>query len=236
MDIILLERIEKLGTIGDVVSVRDGYARNFLLPQKKALRANDANRAVFEANRERLEKENAEKRIVAEKAGEKVAGTEIVLIRASSNSGQLYGSVSVRDIVEALVEKGHEVTKAQVILERPIKTIGMFDVRVALHPEVHVTIKTNVARSDDEAALQSQGVDVMAQIFEEERAESEGFTEAVDPNAEPGEIPAEMLENPVEAEAEEAEAEEAAAEEPAAEEAPAEEAPAEETAEEKSED
>ncbi|AZI34762.1 50S ribosomal protein L9 [Caenibius tardaugens NBRC 16725] len=193
MDIILLERIEKLGTIGDVVTVKDGYARNFLLPLKKALRANEANKKVFEANRDRLEKENAERRVDAEKSGEKVAGAEVVLIRASSNSGQLYGSVSVRDIVDALVAQGHDVNKSQVILERPIKTIGMFDVRVALHPEVSVIVKANVARSDDEAALQSQGVDVMAQMFEDDRAESEGFTEAVDPNAEPGEIPEDLL-------------------------------------------
>jgi large subunit ribosomal protein L9 len=203
MQIILLERIEKLGSIGDVVSVKDGYARNFLLPQKKALRANDSNRKVFEANRERLEKENAEKRGVAEQVGSTIDGVEVVLIRASSNSGQLYGSVSVRDIVDALNEKGHEVNKAQVILERPIKTIGLFDVRVALHPEVNVTVKANVARSDDEAALQSKGVDVMAQMFADDRAEGEGFTEAVDPNAEPGEIPAEMLETSAETGAEE---------------------------------
>ena len=195
MDIILLERIEKLGTIGDVVTVKDGYARNFLLPQKKALRANEANKKVFEANRERLEKENAERRVEAEKAGTGIDGVEVVLIRASSNSGQLYGSVTVRDIVDALAAKGHDVNKSQVILERPIKTIGMFDVRVALHPEVSVIVKANVARSDDEAELQSQGVDVMAQMFEEERSESEGFTEAVDPNAEPGEIPADLLES-----------------------------------------
>jgi len=192
MDIILLERVEKLGKIGDVVSVKDGYARNFLLPQKKALRANEANKAVFEANRERLEKENAEKRGEAEKAGEKVDGTEIVLIRASSNSGQLYGSVNVRDIIAGLEEKGHKIDKRQVILGAPIKTLGMFDVTVAMHPEVHVTVKANVARSDDEAELQSQGVDVIAQIFEEEAAESEGFTEERDPNAEPGELPTEM--------------------------------------------
>ncbi|QZP06899.1 50S ribosomal protein L9 [Caenibius sp. WL] len=201
MDIILLERIEKLGSIGDVVTVKDGYARNFLLPQKKALRANDANKKVFEANRERLEKENAERRVVAEGQGKDVDGVEVVLIRASSNSGQLYGSVSVRDIVDALVAKGHDITKSQVILERPIKTIGMFDVRVALHPEVSVTVKANVARSDDEAELQSQGVDVMAQMFEDERAESEGFTEAVDPNAEPGEIPADLMDEAAENEA-----------------------------------
>ena len=188
MDIILLERIEKLGTIGDVVTVKDGFARNFLLPNKKALRANAANKKVFEANRERLEAENAERRTEAEKAGEKIAGEEITLIRASSNAGQLYGSVNVRDVTMALNEKGHDVDKKQVIMGAPIKTIGMYDVTVALHPEVHVTIKANVARSDDEAELQSQGVDVLAAMFEEEASETEGFTEARDPNAEPGEI------------------------------------------------
>jgi large subunit ribosomal protein L9 len=196
MDIILLERIEKLGAIGDVVSVKDGYARNFLLPQKKALRANDANRKVFEANRERLEKENAEKRSDAEKQGDKVAGAEVVLIRASSNAGQLYGSVSVRDIVAGLADQGHQIDKRQVILGQPIKTIGMHDVTVALHPEVHVTVKANVARSDDEAELQSQGVDVLAQMFEDEQAAIEEQAEAnrIAPNLEPGEIPAELLE------------------------------------------
>jgi large subunit ribosomal protein L9 len=190
MEIILLERIEKLGSIGDVVNVKDGSARNFLLPNKKALRANEANRKVFEANRERLEAENAARRDEAAKAGEGVDGAEVVLIRASSNSGQLYGSVSVRDIADALKDKGHAISKAQIILERPIKTIGLFDVRVALHPEVHVFVKANVARSDDEAELQAKGVDVLGQMAEEDRAEGEGFTEAFDPNAEPGELPA----------------------------------------------
>lgn len=203
MDIILLERIEKLGTIGDVVTVKDGYARNFLLPNKKALRANSANKAVFEANRERLEKENEVLRGEAEKAGEKVAGAEVVLIRASSNSGQLYGSVTVRDIVEGLSAQGYEVTKKQVILEHPIKTLGVFDVRVRLHAEVDVMVKANVARSDDEAELQRQGVDVMKSMFDEEQAEgSGGFTEAVDPTLEPGEIPADMLDDTAEEEAE----------------------------------
>jgi len=191
MDIILLERIEKLGAIGDVVSVRDGYARNFLLPQKKALRANDANRRVFEANRDRLVAENAERRVDAEQAGEKVAGAEIVLIRAASNSGQLYGSVSVRDIANALGEKGHQVDKRQVVMGSPIKTIGVFDVTLALHPEVRVTVKVNVARSEDEAELQSQGVDVMARMAGEDR-DTGGFTEAFDPNREPGELPSEL--------------------------------------------
>lgn len=189
MQIILLERVEKLGSIGDVVNVKDGFARNYLLPQKKALRANEANRKVFEANRERLEAENAARRSQAEKAGEKVDGTELVLIRSSSNSGQLYGSVSVRDIADALKAQGHDINKSQIILERPIKTLGVFEVRVAMHPEVHVTVKANIARSDDEAELQSQGVDVMAQLAEDDRSEGEGFTEALDPNRELGDLP-----------------------------------------------
>ncbi len=204
MDIILLERIEKLGTIGDVVSVKDGYARNFLLPQKKALRANDANKAVFEANRERLEKENAEKRTIAEGMGEKVAGAEVVLIRAASNTGQLYGSVNVRDMVAGLTDQGHDVNKKQVIMGAPIKTIGMHEVTVALHPEVHVIVKANVARSDDEAELQSQGVDVLAQLFEEEQREIEeaaADTKIDNDGLEPGEIPAELLEDGAQAEA-----------------------------------
>lgn len=199
MDIILLERIGNLGSIGDVVTVKDGYARNFLLPQKKALRANAANKKVFEANRERLEKENAERRDEAEKAGSKVDGTEIVLIRASSNAGQLYGSVNVRDIAAGLEAKGHEIDKKQIIMGSPIKTIGMHEVTVALHPEVHVTVKANVARSDDEAELQSQGVDVLAQLFEDEQKEIEqaAADNQTDPTLEPGEIPAELLEDGV---------------------------------------
>lgn len=196
MDIILLERIEKLGSIGDVVTVKDGYARNFLLPQKKALRANDANKKVFESNRERLEKENAERRVDAEAQGEKVAGAEVVLIRAASNAGQLYGSVSVRDIVAGLADQGHTVDKRMVILGAPIKNIGMHNVTVALHPEVRVTVKANVARSDDEAKLQSEGVDVLAQMFQDEQREIEEQADAtrIDTSLEPGEIPAELLE------------------------------------------
>lgn len=187
MDIILLERVEKLGSIGDVVTVKDGYARNFLLPNKKALRANEANKKVFEANRERLEKENAEKRTEAEQEAKKVDGTQVVLIRQASGAGQLYGSVAVRDVIEALEAEGHKIARSQVVLDKPIKTIGMFDVRVALHPEVAVTIKVNVARSPEEAEMQEQGVDVMAAMFEESR-DASGFTEARDPNLEPGEI------------------------------------------------
>ncbi len=197
MDIILLERIGNLGNIGDVVTVKDGYARNFLLPQKKALRANEANKKVFEANRDRLEKDNAERRAEAEKQGEKVAGAEVVLIRASSNAGQLYGSVNVRDIVMGLADQGHQIDKKMVVMGHPIKTIGMHDVTIALHPEVHVTVKANVARSDDEAELQSQGVDVLAQMFEDEQREIEeaAAATAIPSTLEPGEIPAELLED-----------------------------------------
>lgn len=186
MEIILLERIEKLGAIGDVVTVKDGYARNFLLPNKKALRSNAANKKVFEANRAKIEADNAARRSDAESAAEGVNGKQIVLIRQSSNAGHLYGSVAVRDVVDALHADGvTNVTKAMVVLERPIKTLGVFDVKVALHPEVAVTITVNVARSPEEAELQSQGVDVMADLFEKDEA---GFTEEYDPNAEPGEI------------------------------------------------
>jgi large subunit ribosomal protein L9 len=192
MEIILLERIEKLGGIGDVVSVKDGYARNYLLPNKKALRSNNANRKVFEANRAKIEADNAARRGDAQTAAEKVDGVQVVLIRQSSNSGQLYGSVSVRDIVEALHEAGHTiVSKAMIVLERPIKTLGLFDVKVSLHPEVAVTVQVNVARSPEEADLQKDGVDVMASMFEKDEA---GFTEDYDPNAEPGEIVAEPTE------------------------------------------
>lgn len=185
MQIILLERIEKLGSIGDVVTVKDGYARNFLLPNKKALRANEANRKVFEANRARIESENAERRDAAQAHSKTVEGKQVVLIRASSNAGQLYGSVSVRDIAEALNADGANITKAMVVLERPIKTIGVFPVKVSLHPEVSVQVEVNVARSPEEAELQKAGVDVMAAMFE---TDASGFTEAYDPNAEPGEI------------------------------------------------
>ena len=173
MDIILLERVEKLGSIGDIVTVKNGYARNFLLPNKKALRANAANKKVFEANRQQIEADNEAKRKEAEAASGSIEGKQIVLIRASSASGQLYGSVSVRDIVEALNADGKSsvVEKSMVILEKPIKTLGVFDVRVRLHPEVNVTIQANVARSDDEADLQKDGVDVIAQMFEEDQAE-----------------------------------------------------------------
>src|SRR3954462_783517 len=205
MEVILLERIEKLGAIGDVVKVKNGYARNFLLPNHKALRANESNRKVFEANRERIEATNAERRTVAEKDSKSIDGTTVKLIRQASNTGQLYGSVSARDLAELLEAEGHKIAKNQIVLNRPIKAIGLQEVRIALHPEVSVTIHVNVARSPEEAELQAKGVDVKADMFEKDTA---GFTEDYDPNAEPGEIPADApaAEAPAEAEAGEGDA------------------------------
>jgi large subunit ribosomal protein L9 len=183
MEVILLERVEKLGAIGDVVKVKDGFARNFLLPNKKALRANESNRKLFEANRARIEEDNANRRSEAEKDAKGIDGKTVQLIRQASNTGQLYGSVSARDIIDALGADGAKVTKSQVVLDRPIKAIGMHEVKIALHPEVSISVKVNVARSPEEADLQAQGVDVMAQMFERDTA---AFTEDYDPNAEPG--------------------------------------------------
>src|SRR3954454_10817056 len=185
MDVILLERIEKLGAIGDVVKVKNGYARNFLLPNGKALRANESNRKVFEANRGRIESQNAERRSVAETESKSIDGVTIQLIRQASNTGQLYGSVSARDLAEALEAQGHKIAKNQIVLDRPIKAIGLQDVKIALHPEVSVNIHVNVARSPEEAEMQAQGVDVMAEMFEKDVT---GFIEERDASLEPGEI------------------------------------------------
>ncbi|WP_422060285.1 50S ribosomal protein L9 [Sphingopyxis sp.] len=183
MEIILLERIEKLGGIGDVVTVKNGFARNFLLPNNKALRANDTNRKLFEANRGKIEADNAERRTDAEGRAKDIDGKQVVLIRQASNTGQLYGSVSVRDIVDALVEEGAtHIAKAMVELERPIKSLGLFEVKVKLHPEVAVTVGVNVARSPDEAEMQKQGIDVIAAMFEEEQAEA--VASALEPDSE----------------------------------------------------
>jgi large subunit ribosomal protein L9 len=185
MDVILLERVEKLGGIGDVVKVKDGFARNFLLPNKKAMRANEANRKVFEANRARIESDNANRRGDAEAEAKTFKDAQVTIIRQASNVGQLYGSVAVRDLVDALNDAGHKVAKSAIVLDRPLKAIGVYDVKVALHPEVSVTVKVNIARSPEEAEMQASGVDVMAQVFEEGR-DTGGFLEKFDPNAEPG--------------------------------------------------
>ncbi len=185
MEVILLERVEKLGKIGDVVTVKNGFARNFLLPNKKALRSNAANLKLFEANKAKIVADNDNRRGEAEGRSKDVNGKSITLIRQASNTGQLYGSVAVRDIIEALDVDGTQLQRNQVVLDKPIKAIGLYSVRVQLHPEVAVTIKVNVARSPEEAELQTQGVDVMASMFEKDEA---GFTEDYDPNAEPGDI------------------------------------------------
>jgi len=204
MEVILLERVEKLGAIGDVVKVKDGFARNYLLPRKKALRANDANRKVFEANRAKIEEDNANRRSDAEKSSKDVDGKTVQLIRQASNTGQLYGSVSARDIVEALEGTGAHVTKSQIVLDRPIKAIGVHEVKVALHPEVSVTVKVNVARSPEEADLQAQGVDVLQQMFEEDAAPAAAEALASADEAPEAEVPTEEAARAEEAAAEEA--------------------------------
>ena len=201
MEIILLERVEKLGAIGDVVNVKPGFARNFLLPRGKALRASEANKKKFEADRARIEAENAKRRDIARAEAKDVDGATVVMIRQASQTGQLFGSVAARDLVEVLVAGGHKVNKTQIVLDKPIKTLGIHDVKVALHPEVVVMVKVNIARSPEEAELQAKGVDVNADLFEREEA---GFTEAFDPSAEPGLPTDEAPEAPVAEDATEA--------------------------------
>src|SRR5512134_286973 len=216
MEVILLERVEKLGQIGDIVNVKNGFARNYLLPNKKALRANEANKKVFEANRAKIEADNSARREEAEKASKGVDGKSVQLIRQASNVGALYGSVSARDIVEALEAEGAKVTKSQVVLDRPIKAIGMHEVKIALHPEVSVTVKVNVARSPEEAELQAQGIDVVKQMFEPEAAAVAEEIQPIDePLTEAEAAQPEPAEDEASAEAE-AEAPEPAAGEPAA--------------------
>jgi large subunit ribosomal protein L9 len=173
MQVILLERVENLGAIGDVVKVRDGYARNFLLPQNKALRANDANTKLFEARRAEIEARNAEAKSVAEKASGKIDGESYVLIRQAGEAGQLYGSVSSRDIADQIAKSGASIDRGAVVLDKPIKTVGVPDVRVRLHAEVYANVKVNVARSNDEAERQAKGENVITAAIEAERADAE---------------------------------------------------------------
>ena len=173
MKVILLERVERLGAIGDTVNVKDGFARNFLLPRSKALRATSANQKIFEAQRAQIEQRNADAKAAAEKAGQKLDGSTYVLIRQAGESGQLYGSVSGRDVADAANTDGGRVERSMVVLDTPIKTIGMHPVKVRLHPEVTVTVTVNVARSQDEAERQARGENVIASQFDEERAHAE---------------------------------------------------------------
>lgn len=173
MQVILLERVENLGGIGDEVRVRDGFARNFLLPQKKALRANEANKKLFEARRAEIEARNAEARKAAESASKGIDGASYVLIRQAGEAGQLYGSVSARDIADEIVRGGAKIDRAAVVLDKPIKTIGMYDVRVRLHAEVSVKVKVNVARSADEAERQARGENVITSAADADKAQAE---------------------------------------------------------------
>jgi ribosomal protein L9 len=173
MQVILLERVEKLGKIGDEVVVKNGFARNFLIPQGKALLATDANRARFEAERAQIEARNEKAREEAASTGETLDGKVFVLIRSAGENGQLFGSVAARDIAEAAIESGTKVEKRQVLLNTPIKTIGLHEVQIRLHPEVVVTVTANVARSEDEAERQAQGENVVETALAEQRADQE---------------------------------------------------------------
>ncbi|MAL79951.1 MAG: 50S ribosomal protein L9 [Sneathiella sp.] len=160
MEVVLLERVEKLGQMGDVVKVKNGYARNYLLPQKKALRASKENLAVFESQRAQLEADNLSRRDEAAKVGEKLDGEAVVLIRAASDSQQLYGSVSTQDIARAVSEAGYTISRKQVVLDKVLKTLGLHDIKVRLHPEVTVNVTVNIARSNEEAEIQARGESV----------------------------------------------------------------------------
>jgi large subunit ribosomal protein L9 len=174
MKVILLERVEGKGALGDVVNVKDGYARNFLLPRAKALRANNANLKVFEGQRAEIEARNAKAKEAAGSSGEKLDGTSYILIRQAGESGQLYGSVAGRDVADAVNGAGGtKVDRAMVVLDKPIKTLGMHEVKVRLHPEVTVTVTLNIARSQDEAERQARGENIIDTQFEEDRIATE---------------------------------------------------------------
>lgn len=158
MQVILLERVENLGQMGDLVNVKPGFARNYLLPMRKALRATKENQARFEAERAQLEAQNLERRKEAEQVAERMDGVGVVIVRAASESGQLYGSVTARDIAEAATDAGYRIGRGQVIIDRPVKSLGIFDIRIRLHPEVAVTLKLNVAQSQEEAQAQEERV------------------------------------------------------------------------------
>jgi large subunit ribosomal protein L9 len=176
VDVVLLERVENLGQMGQVVKVRPGYARNYLLPQKKALRATKDNLAYFEKQRAQLEVQNLKRKGEAEEVAKKIEGLTVVLVRQAGESGQLYGSVSSRDIADAVTAAGFTVGKSQIVLDKTLKTLGMHKLRVVLHPEVSVTVTANVAQSEDEAEMQAKGLD--PQRLADERAAAEARADA----------------------------------------------------------
>ena len=173
MKVILLERLEGRGGLGDVITVKDGFARNFLLPRQKALRANAANLKVFEAQRAEIEDRNAKAKDAAGQAGGKLDATSYILIRQAGESGQLYGSVSGRDVSDVVNAEGGKVERAMVVLDKPIKTLGLHQVKVRLHAEVVVTVTLNIARSQDEAERQARGENIINAQFEDERVAAE---------------------------------------------------------------
>jgi large subunit ribosomal protein L9 len=189
VDVILLERVEKLGQMGQVVKVRPGYARNYLLPQKKALRATKDNLAYFEKQRHQLEAQNLSRRSEAEQVAKKIEGVSVMVIRQAGESGQLYGSVTARDIAEAVTQAGFTVSRAQVVLDKAIKTLGLHKQRVILHPEVSVSVTVNVAQSAEEAEMQTKGIDPLR--LAQEAAAREAATTAETAAVEPGETPSE---------------------------------------------
>jgi large subunit ribosomal protein L9 len=186
VELILLQRVEKLGQMGDVVRVKPGYARNYLLPQKMALRANKANREHFEGQRAQLEALNIKRREEAERLAERIGALSVIIIRQAGDSGSLYGSVSVRDIADGCVEGGLTVTRQQVILEHPIKSLGLTTVRVVLHPEVSIPVTVNVARSVEEAEKQARGERVGQDTDDEDAAADQEIAALFEPGAEPG--------------------------------------------------
>ena len=184
MKVILLERVERLGTLGEVVDVKDGFARNFLLPRSKALRATSANMKVFEGQRTEIESRNSKAREAASKAGEGLDETSYVLIRQAGETGQLYGSVSGRDVADIVNAAGGKIDRAMVVLDKPIKTLGLHPIKVKLHAEVTVTVKINIARSQDEADRQARGENVISSQFEEDaRLEAEAAADMLEGGA-----------------------------------------------------
>ena len=201
MEVILLERIASLGQMGDVVRVKDGYARNFLLPEGKALRANDANRKRFEGERHTLEARNLERKSEAEQIAARVAGQSFVIVRQAGETGHLYGSVTTRDLAEVMEAGGFAVARSQIALNQPIKMIGMHEVRIALHPEVDTRVTVNVARSEDEAARQARGEDVTLAGRDQDEAPAAAPAPAdlLEPGVEPPSAEGETVAEAVEA-------------------------------------
>jgi large subunit ribosomal protein L9 len=185
VELILLQRVEKLGQMGEIVRVKPGYARNYLLPQKMALRANKANREHFDGQRAQLEALNIKRREEAERLAERIGQLSVVIIRQAGDSGSLYGSVSVRDIADGCIEGGLTITRQQVILEHPIKLLGLYTVRVVLHPEVSIPVTVNVARSVEEAAKQARGERVGQETEAEDEAADQAMAELFEEGAAP---------------------------------------------------